>query len=592
MTFLPIQEQNESDAESLDVWGFQDSRFELNLQGQVYFTGSRYSLSGHTLPALIPWMESYMGITISRDDRHLSQYPPKIASARRHPRFLSELSRTFRPDQMTEEPRLRLRHGHGHSQEEMYAIKYGEIARIPDLVVYPESETDVLRLIEAAERHRVCLIPFGGGTSVSEALRCPLEEERTIVSVDMKRMNRLRWIDPVNRMASLEAGAVGREIARLLAERGFTLGHEPDSMEFSTLGGWIATHASGMKKNKYGNIEDIVLDLTIASSRGIVKRSSLSPRESSGIDPRLLAFGSEGTLGVITEAVVRICPLPEVQRYGSLIFPNFSAGLAFMYDLAHSGLVPASVRLVDNLQFQFSLALKPSTSRARAFKSRLEKLFVSKVLGMDAQSLVACTLLFEGTAAEVARQEKNTYRLAAKHKGFKGGAENGSRGYQLTFGIAYIRDFIMNYYLLAESFETSVPWSKAEALCDRVKKRVEAEHRARHLPGRPFVSCRVTQVYPTGVCIYFYLAIYYKGVKEPSRIFAEIEAAARDEILLSGGSLSHHHGIGKLRKKFLPRIMSAPTQHWLTSLKNAWDPGNIFGAQNQACAPRREERLS
>ncbi len=141
----------------------------------------------------------------------------------------------------------------------------------------------MVALVEAARRHDVCLIPYGGGTNVTDALRCPEEEQRSIVSVDLRRMNRILWIDPTNRMACIEAGAVGRHIAEQLARYGFTLGHEPDSIEFSTLGGWIATHASGMKKNRYGNIEDIVLG---RHRRDGARRARAPGRGAAGVDRR------------------------------------------------------------------------------------------------------------------------------------------------------------------------------------------------------------------------------------------------------------------------------------------------------------------
>jgi alkyldihydroxyacetonephosphate synthase len=139
----------------------------------------------------------------------------------------------------------------------------------------------------------------------------------------------------------------------------------------------------------------------------------------------------------------------------------------------------------------------------------------------------------------------------------------------------------MNYYIIAESFETSVPWSKALALCANVKRRLAEEHERRKLPGKSFVSARVTQVYRTGVCIYFYYGFYYKGILNPEELYLELENIARDEILKSGGSLSHHHGVGKLRRAFLPRIMSETALQWKRELKKSLDPTNVFGAGNQ-----------
>ncbi|MBI2339790.1 MAG: FAD-binding oxidoreductase [Deltaproteobacteria bacterium] len=569
------------DEESLDVWGFRDTQFKITPEGSVILTGSRYSLCGEELPNLLPWIRGVMQVPIDPHDVTLSGYPPVIPDPVVNGAYLSEVRRFLAPEQILNDPLIRLRHGHGHTQFEMYSIKFGKLKRVPDLVVYPTEEEQVAKLVEAAIRHDVCLIPFGGGTCVTEALLCPENENRMIVSVDMKLLSRILWIDPVNRMACIQAGAVGRHIMEQLASHGFTMGHEPDSVEFSTLGGWIATHASGMKKNRYGNIEDLVLDLNAVTPAGLLQRLEVAPRESVGLDPRLLMFGSEGSLGIITSAVVKLFPFPEVQRYGSIIFPDFERGIGFLYELTQKGEPPASVRLVDNLQFQFGQALKGKTAGLGALKSRMEKFFVVTLKKFDVQKMVACTLVFEGSRGEVKRQEKAVYRLAKKYGGMRAGAENGRKGYQLTFSIAYIRDFVMKHYFLAESFETSVPWSQALNLCENVKRRLYGECRKRNLPGLPFVTCRVTQVYETGVCIYFYFGFYTKGTANPSAVYAEIEMAAREEILNSGGSLSHHHGIGKLRQSFLKEIKSDGTLAWTFEVKKAVDPKNIFGCGNQ-----------
>lgn len=579
----PRRASTDDGDESLDVWGFADSQFKITDDGQVQMTGKRYALSGHKLPALLPWVQGVMEVVIDPKDIHASNYPPAVPAPLENVAFENALRSFLDADQLSNEPLVRLRHGHGHTQEEMYNIKYGEPGRLPDLVVFPTSEQQVSALVGAAAEHNACLIPFGGGTSVTEALRCPDNEQRFIVSVDMKRMNRVLWVDPINRMACIEAGAVGRHIMATLEAQGFTMGHEPYSVEFSTLGGWIATHASGMKKNKYGNIEELVLDVNMVTAAGLIKRTAVAPRESIGADTKRWIFGSEGNFGIITSAVVKLFPKPEAQAYGSVLFPSLEQGVSFLYDLQMANAAPASVRLVDNLQFQFGLALKPAaTSDVRVLKSKLEKLYVTKLRGFDPDRMTACTLVFEGTAEEVARQEETVYRIAAQHAGMKAGSENGERGYQLTYGIAYIRDFVMNHYVLAESFETSVPWSRVLELCDNVKKRIYREHAARNLPGKPFISCRVTQVYPTGVAVYFYFAFYYKGLAHPTDVYNEIEAAARDEILRSGGSLSHHHGIGKIRQRFLPDIMSPAALTWARRTKEAVDPQNIFGARNQS----------
>ena len=575
---LPLSSWEE---ESPDVWGFRDSGFTVNARGCVEARGDRYALGGCELPDLLPWMRRTLDADLDINDPTASHYPAEIPQPQVDPEVRKALVAALGAENVAEDDALRLRHGHGHSQEEMYAIKYGRVERVPDLVVQPVSRDAVEKLVRLAAERGLCLIPYGGGTNVSCALRCPPAEPRIIVSVDMRRMNQIEWIDVANRAASIQAGAVGRHIQAALARHGFTAGHEPDSVEFSTLGGWIATRASGMKKNRYGNIEELLLDVEAVTPRGLLPYRGIHPRESVGPTPREWLLGSEGTLAIITRAVVKVFPLPPLQRYGSIVFPDFPTGVAFLRALTQAENIPASVRLVDNLQFQFSQALRPARRGAARLRSRLERAYVTGWRGMDPEQMVACTLVFEGSAAAVRIQERAVYALGRDYGGLPAGSQNGERGYQLTFGIAYLRDFAMRYYILGESFETSVPWDQLLDLCTRVKRRVWHEHAKRGLPGKPFVTCRVTQLYDSGACVYFYFAFYHKGVEQPSAVYAEIERCARDEILRSGGSLSHHHGVGKLRQGFLPEIFSPTALAWRRDLKESLDPQNVFGCANQ-----------
>jgi alkyldihydroxyacetonephosphate synthase len=568
-----------SDSESLDVWGFSDSGFQVNEAGQVEFRGARYAISGQRIPSLLPWAEGILGLRLDPFDANPSQYPTPLPERVANAALERALAEQLPEARVSSDPRERLRHGHGHTLEDMWAVKHGRFARVPDLVVWPESADEVQQVLDLVRAHGACLVPFGGGTNVTEALRCPADERRTIVSLDLRRMNRVLWIDPENRTAEIQAGANGREIEAQLGRHGFTLGHEPDSIEHSTLGGWVATNASGMKKNRYGNIEDLVLSIAAVTPGGPLARAAL-PRESVGADPARWLIGSEGQLGIVTSVVTKIFPLPEARRFGSVLFRDFEAGFRFLRDVGHAGSVPASVRLMDNLQFQFGQALRPERTGLASTMAALEKAYVTRLRGFEPTRMVACTLLFEGSRAEVDAQERALRAQAAKHRGLWAGPGNGERGYQLTFAIAYIRDFMLRHWVLGESFETSVPWSEALALCANVKQRLWQEHAKRGLPGQPFVSCRITQLYDTGVCVYFYFALGYKGVAHASEVYAELERAARDEILRSGGSLSHHHGVGKLRQPFLPRVFTPAALAWRHALKQSVDPGNLLAGGN------------
>src|SRR6188768_588576 len=362
--------QSPQDRPHAHLWGFADSTFETE-GGAIVLRSSRYENGGKPLDRFAPFVEQAVGIAFDPTDRH-DPVTPFVPDPLPCDELVVMLAEVVGRDHCTQDAQVRLRHGHGHHLEEIFKVMYDKLDRVPDVVVYPETAEQVQGVLRVAASYHALVVPFGGGTAVTMALSCE-GETRAIVALDLARMNRILWLDPESHVACIQAGAVGRSLEAQLREAGYTLGHEPDSIEFSTLGGWVATNASGMKKNRYGNIEDIVLDVNVATTSGTLERSSCSPRESVGLDLRRLIFGSEGTLGIVTSAVVKVFPLPEVQEYGSVLFPTFEDGFAFMFELTREAVPPASVRLVDNLQFQFGLALKPASSGLHVWKSKLER---------------------------------------------------------------------------------------------------------------------------------------------------------------------------------------------------------------------------
>lgn len=566
-------------------WGFKDTRFIVKPDRSAFVTGGRYAVSGYDMPDLIPFAEEMLGIEIDVNDVKPERDPKPVPEPIINEPFWNAIQEAFPPSRYTLDPRERLVHSHGQTTaDEVYRVLYGELERVADAVFYPEAEEEAVQLIALARDHNVCLVPYGGGTSVSCALLLPAEEQRMIVSVDMQRMNRIEWIDRDNLRACVQAGITGQALEQQLAEAGFTCGHEPDSMELSTLGGWIATNASGMKKNRYGNIEEIVEQVTMITPQGVLQQLEVMPRLSMGMQPQALLFGNEGNLGLITKAVIKIHPLPEVKKYGSIVFPDFATGTAFLQELMRRGVLPASIRLVDNVQFRFGQALKPRPTTKDKVLSSIQKFVLLRLKGFDPHQICAATIVMEGSAAEVRYQEKQIFSIAKRYRGISGGAANGKRGYMLTYAIAYIRDFLIDFHIMGETYETTVPWSKIHDVVAAVARTVEQKHREYNLPGRAYISPRITQLYHTGVCIYFTHGFCSKGVERPDEVFSVIERDIRRAILAAGGSISHHHGIGKLRQEFMPQVLSPAGIELLHTIKQANDPSNVFGIGNNVFA--------
>ncbi|XP_064442808.1 alkyldihydroxyacetonephosphate synthase, peroxisomal isoform X2 [Mirounga angustirostris] len=481
-------------------WGYNDSKFFFNKKGQVELTGKRYPLSGMVLPTFKDWIQNTLGVSVehkttSKPSLNPSDTPPSIVNED----FLHDLKETS--ISYSQEADDRVFRAHGHCLHEIFLLREGMFQRIPDIVLWPTCHDDVVKIVNLACKYNLCIIPIGGGTSVSYGLTCPADETRTIISLDTSQMNRILWVDENNLTAHVEAGITGQELERQLKESGYCTGHEPDSLEFSTVGGWVSTRASGMKKNIYGNIEDLVVHIKMVTPRGIIEKSCQGPRMSTGPDIHHFIMGSEGTLGVITEATIKIRPIPEYQKYGSVAFPNFEQGVACLREIAKQRCAPASIRLMDNKQFQFGHALKPQVSSIfTSFLDGLKKFYITKFKGFDPNQLTVATLLFEGDREKVLQHEKQVYDIAAKFGGLAAGEDNGQRGYLLTYVIAYIRDLGLEYYVLGESFETSAPWDRVVDLCRNVKERITRECKEKGVQFAPLSTCsgQVTEAVAKG----------------------------------------------------------------------------------------------
>lgn len=560
-------------------YGYADTAFFLNQKGVIEFRGPKYELHGKEIPEFKKWAEAEVGFNekvFTPSQAFVRNVPAPIT----HNEFMEAIKGQY--VRVATDDQERVFHSHGHTLEEIFRLRHGSCERIPDYVIYPGTHDHVVEIVKAANSFSpsVVVIPFGGGTSVTNAVMCDVNERRCIVSLDMREMNKVRWVDGDNMTACIEAGAAGEAIEEQLRQKGFCLGHEPDSYEFSTMGGWIATRASGMKKNVYGNIEDLLISCKLVTSIGVLEQKSPVPRLSCGPDVNELTIGSEGNFGVVTEAIVKIKKIPECKTFGAIAFPTFSAGFETLKELALNGCYPASIRLMDNEQFVLANVLKPAEGPWAAFMSKAKKFYISTIKGFNLSSLCAATLSFEGTKEQVLAQEKIVYETAKRHGGLKADAESGRRGYTLTFMIAYLRDIVMDYSFIAESFETSVSYKDALQLCDKVKKKIKDCCLSLGVSAPPFVCCRITQLYDTGCAVYFYFAMNYKGLKDPVKAYLEIEEEARIEILRLGGSISHHHGVGKLRAQFLPQCITPAHARVLKAVKAELDPKNVFAARN------------
>ena len=313
-------------------WGYLDTKFFFNENNCVEVSGNRYPICGYEMPYLIPFIEEVLNVPfIFSKRKEKEKIVPKI---KKNKNFITAVEKKYK-EQFSFDDEDRLQHSHGQTtaDELMKIIYEGTLPRIADAVFYCLSVSDIEFLLKQAIKNNVCLVPYGGGTSVSCSLLLPETERRMIVVVDMTKLSRILSIDKENNLVTVEAGIIGEYLEQELNKQGYTLGHEPDSIEFSTVGGWIATNASGMKKNRYGNIEDIVNNYTLITPSGTMEMLCDHSRMSMGINLHKAFIGNEGNFGFVTQATLKIFKQAKVKKYQSIVFSNFDVGVAFLKDI-------------------------------------------------------------------------------------------------------------------------------------------------------------------------------------------------------------------------------------------------------------------
>jgi len=326
---------------SMKWWGWGDESIEFDISSrpalwQYLSTNFKIPDQGQVVPP------------VSFDSIHLpAQKTNRI--------FATELACRLGSKSIGDSKAERLTHAFGKSLRDLWRVRRGIVPYAPDYVAYPACHDDVCVLVDLAMKHRVDLIPFGGGSNIAGCIEPVRQTDRTVVSVDMKAMNRLLSLDAESGTARFEAGALGPHLEDELNRAGFTLGHFPDSFRFSTIGGWVATRSAGMQSDRYGKIEDMVLSVRMATPAGTIETRAV-PRASNGIDVNRLCIGSEGTLGIITEIALNVHRLPERKDSYGYLFPDFSSGIQAMYRCQRENCVPVLTRLNDPVKTAVGLS--------------------------------------------------------------------------------------------------------------------------------------------------------------------------------------------------------------------------------------------
>jgi alkyldihydroxyacetonephosphate synthase len=446
-------------------------------------------------------------------------------------------------------PLDRARHSLGRSYVDVVRGIRGQLAHVPDVVLRPRDEDDVVAVLDWCTDHDVAVVPYGGGTSVVGGVE-PDVGDRAVVSLDLELLAGVIEVDPVSRAARVRAGTPGPRLESELRAHGLTARFFPQSFERSTVGGWVATRAAGHFSTRLTHIDDLCESVRAVTPVGVWESRRL-PGSGAGPSPDRMLLGSEGTLGVVTEAWLRVQPRPTHRWSATMAAPTFAPGAAAVRALLHDGVLPATCRLID--------AAESATTGTLATGE------AALVLGLESH----------GDAVE---QQAERALLICRDTGLRV-VEAGSRGesgeaWRSSFVRApYVREQLILLGLLVETFETAITWDRFDEFVGDVQHAAQAA--VREVCGEGRVTCRLTHVYPDGAAPYFTVMAPARRGSEVAQ-WREIKAAASEALMAAGGTITHHHAVGRDHRPWYDGQRPDPFARALAGAKAAVDPRNVL----------------
>jgi alkyldihydroxyacetonephosphate synthase len=522
-------------------------------------------------PELRPFIEQVLGVDIGRAAAAPPRWEDLDVPAPKLPDGLrTALEEAVTPAFVSVEARDRVVHARGKSLRDLVRQRRGEFSRIPDVIVRPGSEDEVTAVLNAALAADAVVIAFGGGSSISGSLEPPAGEVRPVVSVDLARLDRVLDIDATSRLARVQAGVFGPHLEEQLGARGYTFGHFPDSFTHSTLGGWIATRSSGMQSDRYGDIADLTRGLRVVTPSGTLVTRPV-PATSTGPSIREMVLGSEGRLGLITEATVHVRRIPARREILGYLFPTFADGLAAMRDIAAGECSVSVTRVSDAPETRFSFATRTRPTLLDKLKSRALKTYLTRRRGFDVTEMCLSFLGYEGSERHVGEQRKAAGKVVARHGGLCIGASPGALYDQKKFDTPYIRDFLLDRGVAADVSETAMPWSRLMPVYSAVT--AEAYRAFAELGVQGYVMCHLSHSYHAGACLYFTFA--FEGSPGADMIveYDLVKSRVQQAFVDHGATLSHHHAVGTEHAQWLEQDISTPGVVMLKALFDGTDPG-------------------
>ncbi len=524
----------------------------------------------HDKPKFAPFVLSKIGIDLSLPVKPIPPFSSlQVPESQLTDELRADLVAALGEKYVQTDDETRVVHAYGKGVRDLVRVRRGELGRVPDVVLYPGTEEEVVALVDAVVAADGVLIPFGGGSNIVAALEAEPSETRQVVSVNLGRMSKVLEIDEVSGLARIQAGVFGPDMETQLNARGWTMGHQPDSFVWSTLGGWIATRSSGMQSDKYGDIADITRGLRMVMPSQVLELRPL-PSSSSGPSVREMVLGSEGRLGIITEAWVNVHRLPEVRELQAYFFATYEDGLKACEQIVASDAAVMMARVSDALETEYIMANGKKSGRVSHLASKgIQKVMESK--GWDLEQIAMSFVGYEGSANHVRYEKGLVARIVKANNGMGVGKGPGAMYDQKKYDTPYLRDFMLDRGVVADVSETTTPWAYAAQIHTNT---CEAAYKAMAERGvKGVVFCHLSHSYHSGACQYFTFAI--NDDSEDNLVtYDHVKRAIQQSFMDNHGTVSHHHGVGEEHSPWLDQDISPAGVFIQRKLFEGVDPGN------------------